>query len=294
MSFSDKPIEDVNVTKRTWWKTTRFVLLLAVACVIVGGVMANTAQTSGGKVRIAKVSFPTESGLIETGLLYIPRNATAKTPACGVVTIEGYINTLDTMDSFAVEMARRGCVVLNVNQTGQGTSEGPSFTDSFGGPAALAYLDGLLIVKHNDIGLIGHSMGGWASVLAAGEVPADYRSVVLVSSSTSTPGLEPIPGTPTFPRNIEVIEAKYSEFSDLMWAVPKGSEIPSSPRLEALFGTKSTVVQGRTYGSIADGTGRKLYLQGTTHPGMTFDPAVTQHAIACEQPACRKPGLALG
>ncbi len=283
MSMSNESVVDGNTSQRTWWKSTRFVLLLAVICIIVGGVMANTAQTSGGKVRITKVSFPTESGLIETGLLYVPRNATAKTPACGVVAIEGYINTLDTMDSFAVEMARRGCVVLDVNQTGQGTSEGPSFTDSFGGPAALAYLDGLLIVKHNDIGLIGHSMGGWASVLAAGEVPADYRSVVLVSSSTSTPGLEPIPGTPTFPRNIEVIEAKYSEFSDLMWAVPKGADIPSSPRLEALFGTKTTVVQGKTYGSIAKGTARKLYLQGTTHPGMTFDPAVTQHAVAWEQ-----------
>jgi hypothetical protein len=167
MSVSDQSKESGSATKRVWWKTTRLVLVLAVVCIIGGGIMANTAQTSGGQVRITKVSFPTESGLIETGLLYIPRNATAKTPACGVVTIEGYINTLDTMDSFAVEMARRGCVVLDVNQTGQGTSEGPSFTDSFGGPAALAYLDGLLIVKHNDIGLIGHSMGGWASVLAA-------------------------------------------------------------------------------------------------------------------------------
>lgn len=41
MSVSDKPTEDINVTKRMWWKTTRFVLLIAVVCIIVGGVMAN-------------------------------------------------------------------------------------------------------------------------------------------------------------------------------------------------------------------------------------------------------------
>lgn len=268
---------------RGWWRTTRFALLVAVILIVGGGIMANTSQTSGGAVRITSVHFPTASGLIESGLLYIPPNATAKTPACGVVAIEGYINVHDTMDSFADEMARRGCVVLAADQTGQGQSEGPSFTDSYGGPAALAFLDSLDVVKTNDIGLIGHSMGGWASVLAAGEVPKDYRSVVLVSSSVSTPGEEPLPGTPTFPRNIEVIEAKYSEFSELMWAVPAGSDIPRSTRLEALFGTKSPVVQGKVYGSVAAGTGREFYLQGTTHPGMTFDPAVTEHAIQWEQ-----------
>ncbi|MGC8481857.1 MAG: alpha/beta hydrolase, partial [Acidimicrobiales bacterium] len=120
--------------------------------------------------------------------------------------------------------------------------------------------------------------------LAAGLSPkGSYRSVVLMSSSTSTPGLEPLPGTPTFPRNIEVVEAKYSEFSQLMWAVPKGSEIPDSPRLMALFGTKSPVIPGKVYGSIANGTGRRLYIQSTTHPGITFDPSAIAHVVSWEQ-----------
>ena len=265
--------------ERRWWRTSRLALVIAIILIIGGGLIANTAQTDGGKIRITRVNFPTESGLIETGLLYVPPNATAKTPACGVVAIHGYLNSHDTMDSFAIEMARRGCVVLAADQTGHGQSQAPAFADSYGGPAALAFLNSLQIVRHNDIGLIGHSMGGWASVLAAGAHPTSYRSVILVSSSTSTPGLEPIPGTATFPRNIEVLEAQYSEFSSLMWAVPKGADIPASPRLAALFGTKTPVAQGKVYGSIAKGTGRELYLFGTTHPGMTFDPAVTERAV---------------
>ena len=67
-----------------------------------------------------------------TGLLYVPSTATVKTPACGVVTIEGYINSVDTMDGFSIEMARRGCVVLDANQTGQGTSAPPAFADGYG------------------------------------------------------------------------------------------------------------------------------------------------------------------
>lgn len=273
-----------GTSKRPWSKASRLVLLAAVALFIIGGLMANTAQTDGGKIRLVNVTYPTPSGHIETGLLYIPSNATAATPACGIVAIEGYINTYDTMDGFAIEMARRGCVVLAANQTGQGSSVGPAFTDGYGGPPSLAYLNSLPIVRKGDIGLIGHSMGGWASVLAAGMSPADsYRSVVLVSSSTSTPQLEPIPGTPAFPRNTEVIEADDSEFSQTMWLEPKGSLIPQSPRLMALFGTHDAVTPGQVYGSIAAGTGRELYMDNTTHPGMTFDPAVTQHAIAWEQ-----------
>jgi pimeloyl-ACP methyl ester carboxylesterase len=97
--------------------------------------------------------------------------------------------------------------------------------------------------------MVGHSMGGWASVIAAGTQPTAYRSLVLVSSSTSTPPYEPIAGTATFPTNVAVIEATNSEFSQLMWGVPKGTQIPQSPRLEALFGTKSPVVPGQVYGS---------------------------------------------
>lgn len=278
-----RPTTDTTAQKGRRW-TTRHALLLAIILVILGGLIANTAQTAGGKIRVVKVNYPTESGLVESGLLYIPPNATAKTPACGIVAIHGYINSHDTMDGVAIEMARRGCVVLAADQTGHDTSQGPAFADAYGGPASLAFLDSLQIVKSGDVGLVGHSMGGWASVLAAGLDPkGSYRSLILLSSSTSTPGLEPIPGTPVFPRNTEVIEAKYSEFSQLMWTVPKGSQIPQSPRLMALFGTKSPVVPGKLYGSLSAGTGRELYLQSTTHPGITFDPAVITHVVNWEQ-----------
>jgi pimeloyl-ACP methyl ester carboxylesterase len=251
--------------------------------ILVGGLVANTAQTAGGHIRVESVRFVDQTGLIQTGLLYIPQNATAKTPACGVVTIHGYINSVDTMDGYSIEMARRGCVVLDANQTGQGTSQPPAFADEFGGPAALAFINTLPIVRHGDIGLIGHSMGGWASVLAAASAPKDYRSVVLVSSSVSTPGVEPIPGTPTFPRNIMVDEASYSEFSQLMWAEPKGSLFPESTRMQTLFGTHQPIVPGKVYGSLSAGTGRELLLQGVDHPAMTIDPSSVAHAVAWMQ-----------
>ena len=255
-------------------------LVLALLVLLVGGIVANTAQTGGGDIRVESVRFPTASGQTMAGLLYIPNTATAKTPACGVVAIHGYMNSSDTMDGFSIEMARRGCVVLAADQTGQGASDPPAFAGGYGGPGALAYLNSLPMVKAADVGLVGHSMGGWASVVAAASLPKAYSSVVLVSSSVSTPALEPVPGTPTFPRNIAVVEAKNSEFSSLMWAVPKGADFPQSTRMQTLFGTSSPIVTGQVYGSIAQGTGRELYLDTDSHPGLTMDPYAISQTVS--------------
>ncbi|HLZ62941.1 MAG TPA: alpha/beta hydrolase [Ktedonosporobacter sp.] len=251
-------------------RTPFIVLLIAILFILIGGLLANITQTAGGQVRVRQVNFAGTNGMMMSGLLYVPNAATTKSPACGVVAIHGYINSHDTMDGFSIEMARRGCVVLAVDQTGHGSSDAPSFANGYGGPDALAYLSSLSIVRKGDIGLIGHSMGGWASVIAASAHPDAYRSLILVSSSTSTPQLEPIPGTPTFPKNVEVLEAQDSEFSQLMWLEPTGSQFPDSPRMKELFGVTSTIQVNHVYGSIADGTARVLALVPTTHPGITF------------------------
>lgn len=237
-----------------------FVLLLvAIILILAGGIIANVTQTAGGQVAVREVNFAGTNGLMMNGLLYIPRTATSKTPACGVVAIHGYINSRDTMDGFAIELARRGCVVLAVDQTGHGYSDPPAFANGYGGPDALAYLNSLSIVRKNDIGLIGHSMGGWASVAAAATYPNNYRSLVLVSSSTSTPPLEPVPGTPTFPRNVAVVEARYSEFSSLMWAVPVGGQFPLSKRMQTLLG-RSKQFRSVTYMALSRVGMRGSYL----------------------------------
>ncbi len=266
-----------------WLRSATTSLVLGLGLVLVGGFMANTAQTAGGTVRVSTVSFPMANGQMETGLLYVPATASAKTPAPGVITIEGYINSVDTMDGFSIEMARRGAVVLDVNQSGQGGSAPPVGATAFGAVPALSYLSHMSIVRQGDIGFIGHSMGGWASVLAAASSPTGYRSIALISSSVATPPYEPLPGTTTFPRNVAVIEADGSEFSTLMWGVPKGTDIPTSARLKAMFGTTDTVVPGHVYGSIADGTARVLYLNNGIHPGLTFDPNAIQQAVAWMQ-----------
>lgn len=252
-------------------------LLLALILILIGGVMAWLTQTAGGTIEIKSVRFVGPGGIMQNALLYVPPGVTSKTPAPGIVAIHGYINTNETQSGFAIEFARRGYVVLAVDQTGHGYSDPAAFANGFGGPPALAFMRTLDIVDPNNIGLEGHSMGGWASVIAAAVIPDGYKSIVLEGSSTGTYGAPD--GTATFPRNLALVFSKFDEFSPLMWGTPVARDIVSTEKLKTLFGATEDVVPGRIYGSIEAGTARVLYQPTTTHPGDHLSQVAIGHAV---------------
>lgn len=244
--------------------------------ILVGSATAHLVQTSGD-IRIQDLRFTGAEGRTLSALLYIPPNATSATPAPGVLAVHGYINSREVQSGFAIELARRGYVVMALDQGGHGYSDPPAFAAGFGGPAALQYLRSLDIVDENNIGLEGHSMGGWTVLAAAAAIPDGYRSVVLQGSSTGS-GFA-APGTPEWPRNVSVVFAQYDEFAPLMWEVPRALDVADSGKLQTLFGTGQRVVEGQVYGDITAGTARILHSPPVTHPGNHISHAAIGHTI---------------
>ncbi|MHC2461387.1 alpha/beta hydrolase family protein [Bradyrhizobium embrapense] len=237
--------------------------IVGVVLIVAGGLLAYLTQTAGG-IRIEDVGFKGAKGNTMSALLYIPPNATPQIPAPGILAVHGYINSRETQDGFAIEFARRGYVVLALDQTGHGYSDPPSFANGFGGPDGLAYLRSLPFVDKENIGLEGHSMGGWTVLAAAAAMPNDYKSMVLEGSSTGKPFAAE--GTTSWPRNTALVFAQYEEFSTLMWGVDLARDVTTSPKLWALFGTQGAVEPGKVYGDPANGTARVLYTPAMTHP----------------------------
>jgi pimeloyl-ACP methyl ester carboxylesterase len=246
--------------------------IAGVILILAGGILAHLTQTSGG-IRIEDIRFKGAKGNTMSALLYIPPNASAQTPAPGILAVHGYINSRETQDGFAIEFARRGYVVLALDQTGHGYSDPPAFANGFGGPDGLAHLRSLDFVDKNNIGLEGHSMGGWTVLTAATAMPDDYKSMVLEGSSTGKPFAAD--GTPNWPRNVALVFAQYEEFSNLMWGVEQARDVTQSPKLWAMFGTQGPVEPGKVYGDIARGTARVLYTPAITHP----DEHISRQAI---------------
>ncbi|MGF6307712.1 pimeloyl-ACP methyl ester carboxylesterase [Bradyrhizobium sp. i1.8.4] len=237
--------------------------VVGLVLIVAGGLLAHLTQTAGG-IRIEDVRFKGAKGNTMSALLYIPPNATPQIPAPGILAVHGYINSRETQDGFAIEFARRGYVVLALDQTGHGYSDPPSFANGFGGPDGLAYLRSLQFVDKENIGLEGHSMGGWTVLAAAAAQPNDYKSMVLEGSSTGKPFAAE--GTTSWPRNTALVFAQYEEFSTLMWGVDLARDVTKSPKLWALFGTQGAVEPGKVYGDPANGTARVLYTPAMTHP----------------------------
>lgn len=232
--------------------------------VIGGGYTAHRVQSSGG-VEVTDVRFEFEPGRELSALIYRPASATSARPAPGILAVHGYINSRETQSGFAIEFARRGYVVLAIDQTGHGFSDGVAFSAGFGGPAALRYLRDLAYVDPDNVGLEGHSMGGWTSLAAAADQPDGYQSIALVGSSTGAPFA--LAGTPQFPRNLAVIFSRYDEFAELMWGVDRALDVADSKKLQLVFGVDQTIEPQRLYGSIEAGSARWLSMPLTTHPG---------------------------
>ncbi len=232
--------------------------------VFVGGLLAWLIQTSAGTVDVRDVRFQSDSGATLSALLYVPDGVSASNPAPGVLAVHGYINSRETQSGYAIEFARRGYVVLAMDQRGHGYSSPPAFAEGFGGPAGLTWLRSLDIVDPDQIALAGHSMGGWTVLSAAAAMPDAYQSVVVSGSSTGTFGVPA--GDSEFPRNFGLVFGQYDEFSGSMWSSATGAGIVDTEKLQTQFGVSEPVIADRLYGSIAAGTARQLYQPAQTHP----------------------------
>lgn len=236
--------------------------------ILAGAMLAHQVQTAGG-VRVQDVRFAGDKGTTMSALVYTPPGATAADPAPGVLVSHGYINTREMQSAFAIELARRGFVVVAMDQPGHGHSTGIVGSNDFGGPAALRFIRSLPQVDKANIGLEGHSLGGGPVVGAAASDPGGYRSAVLVGS---TPAIGAVFGSKSRAdlRNLAVVFGGYDEFAPLMWQVERGFEVPKSAALQALFGTSSPIAPGKVYGDIGAGTARVLYVPPVTHPWEHF------------------------
>ncbi len=270
-------------------KWAKVLLGIALFLIVVGGLLASLIQTDGCKVEVRDIRFVGTNGVVMSALLYVPDGVTNENPAPGILCIHGYFNSREQQGSFAMELARRGFVVLNLDETGHGYSDPAVGTNAFGGPDGLKYLSSLDIVDKDNIGMEGHSMGGWAIGYAATVYPDSYKSMVLEGSGTG--GIFGVPeGTATWPRNLCVVLTKFDEFSFVMWGSfnpmnpdPVDVNVPSnvvdSVRLKAQFGTTERIQVGKVYGSIADGTARVLYQPAVIHPADMESTATVGYAV---------------
>lgn len=178
-------------------RNKKWVIFLAVCLIVIflSSMIASGIQSDGWKVDVTDLRDATNKGTLVTvsgeekdvngkvvsGILFKPDTATADNPAPGVVLTHGYLNNREMQLQNAIELARRGFVVLAVDREGHGNYENTGDTNAMMATNGLydsaKYLYNLDYVDKEKIGISGHSMGGYTTAMT------------LMSDSTMAGGL---------------------------------------------------------------------------------------------------------
>ena len=154
-------------------------LVIALVLMLVGSLIASGINTNLGEVDVSQIEFTTERGTL-AAYLYMPEGAGADNPRPVIVLTHGYLNSKEMQDATAVEMSRRGYIVLVVDQYDHGSSRwaadiplgteiGTFFIWSMYDAVTYAYEQSYTLKDASGngyIGCSGHSMGGLSTVLS--------------------------------------------------------------------------------------------------------------------------------
>lgn len=123
---NDLPAENLRPGRRTTGpvgmkKALRF-LGIVVAVLLVSTLCIWGFQTDWGKIKIERQNITAADGSTVSTLVYTPSTATADNPAPVVVINHGRSNQAHSNDTWSMELARRGYVVLSPDLFGGGES----------------------------------------------------------------------------------------------------------------------------------------------------------------------------
>lgn len=156
-------------------KSNTKLLLSLVLVIFLAGFIVSRIQESGGRVQVRDIKIPTQNGQWLTADLFKPRSATRENPAPLVVVVPGFQRSKEALSNIALELARRGFVVISIDPYAQGGSSSSlskraATTEGYGMFAVVDYAyetSNLNYIDKNRIGATGHSAGGNAAIRGA-------------------------------------------------------------------------------------------------------------------------------
>ena len=273
-------------------------LLILVTFVVIAAFISSRIQTSGGTVRVQDIKIPTQNGQWVAADLFRPLSATAETPAPLVVVVPGFQRSREALANIAIELSRRGIVVISIDPYAQGRSSSSlsrmaATTEGYGMFAIVDYAassENLNYVDKSRIAATGHSAGGNAAIRGANYfgrqalengLPSKLHSV-FVSGYVLTLRDEVLSDVRS---NIGVSYALYDEGAyrnELkngdMRTAPEALRVVNLGR-SAHLPQLTEVELGRYYGSPDDRTLRVIHNERILHPFQPYMPEATTNQL---------------
>ena len=265
-------------------------------------------------MNVSRIQFNTDNGVL-SGLLYMPKGASESSPRPAVIVTHGYLNSAEMQDANAIELSRRGYVVLALDMYDHGHSNinesvyepyapygaflmtwAPFWVNSMNDAVKYMY-DQPYVLKDEKgngiLGVTGHSMGGFSSTMAvANDEQAFAESGIRRIRANLTEGSD-FGYSGIFGVTAEVFDqsaggrilgkvaAQYDEFffgapEDPAGTVRKKNYV-ATPDGKTFLQQESG--EANTWYETSDGGARIIYEPAQTHPWNHFSKTTTGYAI---------------
>ncbi len=285
-------------------------LAAALALILVGSILASLFNTGLGSVKAERIRFDGGHGTL-SGILYMPKDASADNPKPTVIVTHGYLNSAEMQDANAIELSRRGFVVLALDQYDHGHSalDAANYADtSFFGVwlpfwqhsmhDAVQYMYEQPYVLKDEagngmIGVTGHSMGGFSTTvaLAMDGMAAAETGVLKIHagltegadfSYSAFIGVDAAASAATGAgRTLGRVAAQYDEFffndPNVQGGTVRHKDFVATP--DGKLWLEQEAPQANTWYDTSDGGRRIIYQPAETHPWNHFSTTTTGHAI---------------
>lgn len=250
---------------------TRVFLLLIVAIIISSTLMCGFA-TDWGYVHIQRINLVGDDGLSYSAILMVPKTATNENPAPVFIACHGGSADGRAMETWGLEMARRGYVVMCPDAAGGGSSEKYPVTqrgeryDYVYAPVytMFKYVTTLPIVQSDNVHLAGISQGGGAPYKLSEDFPDQVKTLCFVATAPifeykcNVMYIQGIKDTVCVGgEQGPFIDGWYAD----LWTEFEDFGITANDQIEL----------DHVYGSYEDGTARVLRMNRMTHAAGTFN-----------------------
>lgn len=224
----------MNESKKAVRFTTVCLAILLVCSVFIWGF-----QTDWGTVKIKRLTLDGPDGSTISSLIYIPENATDETPAPCVMIFHGRSNHAHSNDTWSLELARRGYVVLSPDLQGGGEST-PTVNRAEQAIALAEYANNLSFVQKDSLNLAGYSFGTDTCLRVYEAMPDTINSISEVFGPYR---LKNYGGVDNIDTNIGLLKASCDQY-DYYFI---GDHEACAEVVTEMFGLDEPVVSGKDY-----------------------------------------------
>jgi len=289
-------------------------LVCALVIILCGSLLANLFNTGMWSTKVSRICFDTANGKL-SGLLYMPKGAGESDPRPTVIVTHGYLNSAEMQDANAIELSRRGYVVLALDMYDHGHSNinddiyenfaaygdflktwAPFWLNSMYDAVQYMYEQPYVLkdeAGNGIIGITGHSMGGFSSTIAVANDERDFAETgirkiaanLTEGSDFSYSGIFNVTAQAFDAagggRTLGKVAAEFDEFFFNAPDAPAGTvrqkNYVATP--DGLTFLQQESAEANTWYETSDGGQRIIYQPHQTHPWNHFSKTTTGYAI---------------